>query len=49
VLIEHHMRVIFNLADRTVVLAEGSGLPDGPPKAIAANEAVQATYFGKPA
>jgi branched-chain amino acid transport system ATP-binding protein len=47
VLIEHDMRVIFDLADRIVVLAEGAVLAEGTPEAIAANEAVQAAYLGK--
>lgn len=46
VLIEHDMRVIFHLADRITVLAEGSVLADGVPDAIAANERVQAAYLG---
>ncbi|HEY3916704.1 MAG TPA: ABC transporter ATP-binding protein [Stellaceae bacterium] len=46
VLIEHDMRVIFHLADRIMVLAEGSILADGAPQEIAANEKVQAAYLG---
>jgi branched-chain amino acid transport system ATP-binding protein len=46
VLIEHDMRVIFHLADRITVLAEGSVLADGKPDEIAANERVQAAYLG---
>ncbi|HLI22978.1 MAG TPA: ATP-binding cassette domain-containing protein, partial [Stellaceae bacterium] len=46
VLIEHDMRVIFHLADRIMVLAEGSVLADGAPAAIAADERVQAAYLG---
>jgi branched-chain amino acid transport system ATP-binding protein len=46
VLIEHDMRVIFHLADRITVLAEGSVLADGTPEAIAADERVQAAYLG---
>jgi branched-chain amino acid transport system ATP-binding protein len=49
VLIEHDMRVIFHLADRIMVLAEGSVLAEGPPAAIAADERVQAAYLGKAA
>jgi len=49
VLIEHDMRVIFHLADRIMVLAEGKMLAEGTPKEIAANEAVQAAYLGKAA
>lgn len=49
VLIEHDMRVVFHLADRIMVLAEGALLAEGTPKEIAANEAVQAAYLGKAA
>jgi branched-chain amino acid transport system ATP-binding protein len=49
VLVEHDMRVIFNLADRITVLAEGSVLEQGTPDEIAASERVQASYLGKAA
>ena len=49
VLIEHDMRVVFHLADRIMVLAEGKMLAEGTPKDIAANEAVQAAYLGSAA
>ena len=49
VLIEHDMRVIFHLADRIMVLAEGAMLAEGTPQEIGANEAVQAAYLGKAA
>jgi branched-chain amino acid transport system ATP-binding protein len=49
VLIEHDMRVVFHLADRIMVLAEGAMLAEGTPKEIAANETVQAAYLGKAA
>ena len=47
ILIEHDMQVVFGLADRIVVLAEGTMLAEGTPAQIAANEAVQAAYLGK--
>ena len=48
-LIEHDMRVVFHLADRIVVLAEGTVLAQGTPQQIATNEAVQAAYLGEAA
>ncbi|HET9469930.1 MAG TPA: ABC transporter ATP-binding protein, partial [Usitatibacter sp.] len=49
ILIEHDMRVIFHLADRIMVLAEGSVLAEGTPDDIGKNEHVQAAYLGKAA
>ncbi len=49
VLIEHDMRVVFNLADRITVLDQGRLLAEGPPAAIAQNPAVQAAYLGEAA
>ena len=49
VLIEHDMRVVFHLADRIMVLAEGAMLAEGPPQQIGADERVQAAYLGKAA
>jgi branched-chain amino acid transport system ATP-binding protein len=49
VLIEHDMRVVFHLADRIMVLAEGAVLAEGTPAEIGANEQVQAAYLGKAA
>ena len=49
VLIEHDMRVVFHLADRIMVLAEGKMLAEGTPQEIATNEVVQAAYLGKAA
>jgi branched-chain amino acid transport system ATP-binding protein len=46
VLIEHDMRVVFHLADRIMVLAQGAVLAEGTPREIAANEAVQTAYLG---
>ena len=49
VLIEHDMRVVFHLADRIMVLAEGAMLAEGTAADIAKNEAVQTAYLGKAA
>ncbi len=49
VLIEHDMRVVFGLADRIMVLAEGAVLAEGTPADIAANELVQTAYLGSAA
>jgi branched-chain amino acid transport system ATP-binding protein len=43
------MRVVFHLADRIMVLAEGTMLAEGTPQEIAASEAVQAAYLGEAA
>jgi branched-chain amino acid transport system ATP-binding protein len=45
-LVEHDMRVVFHLADRITVMAEGSVLAEGTPQLIAADERVQAAYLG---
>jgi branched-chain amino acid transport system ATP-binding protein len=47
VLIEHDMRVVFNLADRITVLGEGKMLAEGTPGEIADNPIVQEAYLGK--
>jgi branched-chain amino acid transport system ATP-binding protein len=47
VLIEHDMRVVFNLADRITVLGEGKMLAEGTPAEIAGNPIVQEAYLGK--
>lgn len=47
VLVEHDMRVIFNLADRITVLTEGEVLEVGTPDEIAASEKVQVAYLGE--
>jgi branched-chain amino acid transport system ATP-binding protein len=46
ILIEHDMRVVFNLADRITVLAEGKLLAEGTPREIADNPVVQTAYLG---
>jgi len=45
-LVEHDMRVVFHLADRIMVMAEGSLLAEGTPAQIAADERVQSAYLG---
>ncbi len=45
-LVEHDMRVVFHLADRIMVMAEGSMLAEGTADQIAADERVQAAYLG---
>ncbi|HSU04773.1 MAG TPA: ABC transporter ATP-binding protein [Acetobacteraceae bacterium] len=49
VLIEHDMRVVFNLADRIMVLDQGRVLAEGTPDEIAANPVVQTAYLGSAA
>jgi branched-chain amino acid transport system ATP-binding protein len=49
ILIEHDMRVVFHLASRIMVLAEGAVLADGAPADIAADESVQTAYLGQEA
>jgi branched-chain amino acid transport system ATP-binding protein len=46
VLIEHDMRVVFNLADRITVLDQGKMLAEGTPQEISEHPAVQAAYLG---
>ena len=46
-LVEHDMRVVFHLADRIMVMAEGSVLAEGTPVEIAADEKVQSAYLGQ--
>jgi branched-chain amino acid transport system ATP-binding protein len=48
-LIEHDMRVVFNLAERIMVLAEGRVLAEGTPREIASSDRVQAAYLGEAA
>ena len=46
VIIEHDMRVVFSLADRVTVLAQGRIIADGPPEEVRGNPAVQEAYLG---
>jgi ABC-type branched-subunit amino acid transport system ATPase component len=45
--VEHNMRVVLALADRISVLDRGKLLAEGPPEAIASNEAVRSAYLGE--
>jgi branched-chain amino acid transport system ATP-binding protein len=47
VLIEHDMRVVFNLADKITVLGEGKLLAEGTPAEISNSPIVQEAYLGK--
>ena len=44
---EHDMGVVFSLADRIIVLAEGQIIADGNPEEIRANTEVKRVYLGK--
>ncbi len=46
VMIEHDLGVVFDLADRISVLAEGRVIASGPPAAVRGNEAVRTAYLG---
>jgi len=46
VMVEHDMRVVFNLADTITVLVYGQVVASGPPAEIRANRAVQEAYLG---
>jgi branched-chain amino acid transport system ATP-binding protein len=48
VLIEHDMEVVFGIADRITVMAQGAILAQGPPSDIAKDERVQIAYLGTP-
>ncbi|MGA9865379.1 MAG: ABC transporter ATP-binding protein [Acetobacteraceae bacterium] len=45
-MVEHDMRVVFDLADTITVLVYGKVIASGPPAAIRANPAVQEAYLG---
>jgi len=47
VMVEHDMRVVFDLADTITVLVYGKVIASGPPAAIRADSAVQEAYLGK--
>jgi branched-chain amino acid transport system ATP-binding protein len=46
VMVEHDMKVVFDLADVITVLVYGKVIASGPPQAVRANAAVQEAYLG---
>jgi branched-chain amino acid transport system ATP-binding protein len=46
VMVEHDMKVVFDLADVITVLVYGQVIASGPPQAVRANSAVQEAYLG---
>jgi branched-chain amino acid transport system ATP-binding protein len=46
VMVEHDMKVVFDLADIITVLVYGQMIASGPPAAVRANPAVQEAYLG---
>jgi branched-chain amino acid transport system ATP-binding protein len=46
VMVEHDMRVVFDLADVITVLVYGQVIASGPPQVVRANSAVQEAYLG---
>ena len=48
VMVEHDMKVVFDLADVITVLVYGQVIASGPPETIRANAAVQEAYLGAP-
>ena len=48
VFVEHDMDVVMEISDWVVVLAQGSVIAEGPPRAVAANRTVIDAYLGSP-
>ncbi|HYA66459.1 MAG TPA: ABC transporter ATP-binding protein [Burkholderiaceae bacterium] len=48
-LVEHKMDIVKRLADRIIVLQDGTLIADGPPAEVVASAAVQQAYLGLPA
>ena len=46
VMVEHDMKVVFDLADRITVLVYGKIIASGPPEEVRASRAVQEAYLG---
>ncbi|WP_313896185.1 ATP-binding cassette domain-containing protein [Streptomyces sp. YIM 98790] len=46
-MVEHHMHVVLDLADRIAVLHHGTLLAEGTPEAVMADEEVQRAYLGE--
>ena len=47
IIIEHDMHVVFSLADRISVLAQGSVIVEDAPEHIKGNPKVQVAYLGE--